>query len=47
MMPRRRVSQAGTFPTSMRFGPDGALYVSNKGYNLPPGSGEILRIVIE
>ena len=36
-----------TFPTSMRFGPDGALYVSNKGYNLPPGSGEILRIAID
>ena len=36
-----------TFPTSMRFGPDGALYVSNKGYNMPPGSGEILRIAID
>ena len=36
-----------TFPTSMRFGPDGALYVSNKGYNLPPGSGEMLRIAID
>ena len=35
-----------TFPTSLRFGPDGALYVSNKGYNLPPGSGEVLRIAI-
>ena len=36
-----------TFPTSLRFGPDGALYVSNKGYNLPPGSGEVLRIAVE
>jgi hypothetical protein len=35
-----------TFPTSMRFGPDGALYVSNKGYGLPPGSGEIVRITV-
>lgn len=36
-----------TFPTALRLGPDGALYVSNKGYNLPPGSGEILRIAID
>jgi hypothetical protein len=44
----REVISAGlTFPTSLRFGPDGALYVSNKGYNLPPRSGEILRIAID
>ena len=36
-----------TFPPSLRFGPDGALYVSNKGYNLPPGSGEVLRIAVD
>ncbi|MDB4884239.1 MAG: repeat containing protein [Gemmatimonadetes bacterium] len=33
------------FPTALRFGPDGALYVSNKGYG-PPESGEVLRIVL-
>jgi glucose/arabinose dehydrogenase len=30
------------FPTSMTFGPDGALYVSNEGFGFP--TGEILRI---
>jgi len=36
-----------TFPTSLRFGPDGALYVSNKGYNQAPGAGEIVRIALQ
>jgi len=36
-----------TFPTSLRFGPDGALYVSNKGYNQGLGAGEILRIAVQ
>ncbi len=31
-------------PTAMTFGPDGDLYVSNKGFGFPAGSGEILRI---
>jgi hypothetical protein len=44
---RQVIATGLTFPTSIRFGPDGALYVSNKGYNLPPGSGEILRIAID
>ena len=44
---REVIATGLTFPTSLRFGPDGALYVSNKGYNLPPGSGEILRIAID
>jgi hypothetical protein len=35
-----------TFPTTIRLGPDGALYVSNKGYNQAPGTGEIVRIVV-
>ena len=35
-----------TLPTGMTFGPDGALYVSNFGFGLPPGSGEIRRIEI-
>nr|BBH92872.1 hypothetical protein KTA_10710 [Thermogemmatispora argillosa] len=33
-----------SFPTAMTFGPDGDLYVSNKGYGYGPGQGEILRI---
>jgi hypothetical protein len=34
------------FPTGMTMGPDGALYVSNKGFGMPPGAGEILRIQV-
>lgn len=30
-------------PTGMRFGPDGRLYIANKGFG-PPQPGEILRI---
>jgi hypothetical protein len=32
-----------TFPTAMTFGPDGGLYVSNFGFGLPPGAGQIWR----
>jgi hypothetical protein len=32
-----------SFATSLRMGPDGALYISNHGYG-PPGLGEIIRI---
>jgi sugar lactone lactonase YvrE len=32
-----------TFPTAMRFGPDGNLYVSNFGFGIP-GAGQIVRI---
>ena len=32
-----------SFATSLRMGPDGALYVSNFGFG-PPGLGEIVRI---
>ena len=31
------------FPTAMRFGPDGRLYISNKGFG-PPLPGEILQV---
>jgi hypothetical protein len=44
----RTVIASGLFlPTAMTFGPDGALYVSNKGFGLPPnGLGQILRITV-
>ncbi len=36
-----------TFPTAMTFGPDGALYVSNFGFGVPPvGLGQIVRITV-
>ena len=38
------VASGLSFPTALRMGPDGALYVSNFGYG-PPGMGQILRIV--
>ena len=31
-----------SFPTAMTFGPDGRLYISNFGYGLPPGHGQIV-----
>jgi hypothetical protein len=35
-----------SLPSGMTFGPDGALYVSNKGFGFPPGQGEIVRVEI-
>lgn len=35
-----------TVPTAMVMGPDGALYVSNKGFGTPAGAGEILRVTV-
>jgi hypothetical protein len=40
------IAKGLTFPTAMTFGPDGNLYVSNIGFGAPPGSGEIVKIVI-
>jgi hypothetical protein len=41
---RTTVASAGLVsPTSVALGPDGALYVSNRG--IFPGTGEVLRIV--
>jgi hypothetical protein len=34
-------------PTAMTFGPDGALYVSNKGFGYGPGEGEVVRIELD
>ena len=43
---KRDTVATGLFlPTAMTMGPDGALYVSNKGFGPPiPGFGEILRV---
>ena len=41
---RTTIASAGMVnPTSVAVGPDGALYVSNRG--IFPGTGEVLRIV--
>ena len=51
-----RVSRSGnvdtvltglSFPTAMMFGPDGKLYVSNLGFAVPPGAGEILKVDVK
>ena len=36
-----------SLPTAMTFGPDGALYVSNRGFGYPAGAGEIVRIAFD
>jgi hypothetical protein len=38
------VASGLTFPTGMTFGPHGALYVSNNGFGLPAGAGQVVRI---
>jgi hypothetical protein len=44
----RTVIADGLFlPTVMTFGPDGNLYVSNKGFGPPPiGLGEVVKVVV-
>jgi hypothetical protein len=36
-----------SLPTAMTLGPDGALYVSNKGFGYPAGMGEVVRIGLD
>jgi hypothetical protein len=38
------VASGLVFPTAMTFGPDGNLYVSNFGFGVPPGLGQVVRI---
>jgi hypothetical protein len=35
-----------TFPSAMTFGPDGALYISNQSFALPPGQGQVVRAIL-
>jgi glucose/arabinose dehydrogenase len=41
------IASGFSLPTAMTFGPDGALYVSNKGFVFPPGQGEIVRVELQ
>ena len=41
----RQVIVSGlNLPTAMTFGPDGKLYISNWGFGMPPGGGQILQV---
>lgn len=40
---RHAVVTGLVLPSAMTFGPDGALYVSNAGFGLPAGMGQVLR----
>jgi len=42
--PAKTVVSGLTFPTGMTIGPDGAFYVSVRGFGFGPGAGQILRI---
>jgi hypothetical protein len=35
-----------TFPTGMTFGPDGNIYVSQTGFGLPSGAGQVLKVTV-
>jgi sugar lactone lactonase YvrE len=40
------IASGFTFPTGMTFGPDGNLYVSQSGFGLGPGAGQVLKVVV-
>jgi hypothetical protein len=44
---RKAIITGLTLPTAMTFGPDGALFVSNAGFGLPPGMGQVLRFDLD
>ena len=44
---RKTVISGLVLPTAMTFGPDCALYVSNAGFGLPPGMGQVLRFDLD
>ena len=35
-----------SLPTAMTFGPDGNLYVSNRGFGNPPGAGQVVKVTV-
>src|SRR5438093_6181487 len=45
--PAETVISGLVFPTGMTVGPDGAFYVSERGFGFPAGMGRILRISID
>ena len=40
------IASGFTFPTSMAFGPDGTLYVTNLGFGFPYGSGQVVSVTV-
>jgi hypothetical protein len=44
---RKTIITGLVLPTAMTFGPDRALYVSNAGFGLPPGMGQVLRFDLD
>lgn len=44
---RKTIISGLVLPTAMTFGPDCALYVSNAGFGLPPGMGQVLRFDLD
>lgn len=41
---RQVVTLGLTLPTAMAYGPDGDLYIANKGFGAPAGGGQIVRV---
>ena len=43
---RTTIATGLNFPTAMTMGPDGNLYVSNNGFGFPPGTGQIVKVIL-
>jgi hypothetical protein len=43
---RRPIATGLNFPTAMTMGPDGNLYVSNNGFGVSPGTGQIVKVTV-
>ena len=43
---RQTIASGLDLPTAMTIGPDGNLYVSDKGFGFPPGQGEIVKVTL-
>jgi hypothetical protein len=41
---RQTIATGLELPTAMTMGPDGNLYVSDRGFGFPPGAGEVLKV---